>query len=645
MLSHPAPRPLPQPSSRPMGDGPARFVDAQRGADDNPGTQDAPWRTVTRGVERVPAGGTLYLRGGTYYEQVCIARAGRLDAPITLRSCPGEVAILDGGIREFAESPATAWTPVPGVPDLFRSSRAHPNCRYLLGRFADSMAGLLAYYHREDIAELDRTLLEYDASRPSPLPVYLGPGLWYDQADGHLYARLSHTRYNFATPGMENYSGVRDPREVPIVVAPYRAVPLLMDGARHVVVQDLAIRGGGENTVVMRGCEDVTFDNVLIYPGTYGLRARSCGQVKFLRSAIYGSHPPWGPHIIAALRIYSGNPPEVNRRMRELARLNTHVMLAIEGRTEDNVDYGWPSNREWEVGWCDFTDSLDGNHLGGFGVQYHHNHMDRVFDDSVYLTPLTPFAGGDIHVHSNLFTRCGIAFGIGGMSLPGGPVYVYRNVVDMRWRVPFSHHRMVHLPPFVRHGGYAPFGPLHIYQNTFISTMSPRSSDAITQDVDRNYGQSTLAFAEAGAPRRVFNNLFVHLKGMVPPSPDSLPRLSEDVQVDGNVHWDLRDPVKAQAALDAYRASDFFAQTRARYAPGWEANARAGDPQFARFSPDPAVENDYRIASGGAAAGAGVPLPKDLADPLRPTEGRPDAGAVPVGAPPLAAGKPKGGAA
>src|ERR1043166_8141200 len=96
-LSHPPMRPLPTPSSRPMGKGEARFVDAARGRDENAGSESAPWKTVMQGIERVPAGGTLYLRAGVYYENVRVGRVARADASITIRSYPGELAVIDGG--------------------------------------------------------------------------------------------------------------------------------------------------------------------------------------------------------------------------------------------------------------------------------------------------------------------------------------------------------------------------------------------------------------------------------------------------------------------------------------------------------------------------------------------------------------------
>jgi hypothetical protein len=52
------------------------------------------------------------------------------------------------------------------------------------------------------------------------------------------------------------------------------------------------------------------------------------------------------------------------------------------------------------------------------------------------------------------------------------------------------------------------------------------------------------------------------------------------------------------------------------------------------------TENDYRLQSGSAAVDAGVELPANLPDPVRGQDkGKPDIGALPLGAEPLQAGR------
>src|SRR5688500_17671991 len=92
-VSHVPMRPLPRPTGRPRASEPAYFVDATRGSDSNDGAEASPWKTVTRAFDSLKAGDTVYLRGGTYYENLYLSLPGKPDAPITIRSFPGELAI------------------------------------------------------------------------------------------------------------------------------------------------------------------------------------------------------------------------------------------------------------------------------------------------------------------------------------------------------------------------------------------------------------------------------------------------------------------------------------------------------------------------------------------------------------------------
>jgi hypothetical protein len=57
----------------------------------------APWRTIQHAADAATAGSTINVRGGTYEERVTIKVSGSAHAGyVTLRSYPGESAILDG---------------------------------------------------------------------------------------------------------------------------------------------------------------------------------------------------------------------------------------------------------------------------------------------------------------------------------------------------------------------------------------------------------------------------------------------------------------------------------------------------------------------------------------------------------------------
>jgi hypothetical protein len=79
-----------------FGQSNSSFYVSTTGADSNPGTQSAPWRTVQHAADTVRAGGTVNVRGGIYEELVNIKASGNAsDGFITFRSYPGETAVLD----------------------------------------------------------------------------------------------------------------------------------------------------------------------------------------------------------------------------------------------------------------------------------------------------------------------------------------------------------------------------------------------------------------------------------------------------------------------------------------------------------------------------------------------------------------------
>jgi hypothetical protein len=86
-----------------FGQSNSSFYVSTTGADSNPGTQTAPWRTVQRAADTARAGSTVNVRSGIYEELVSIKASGNAsDGFITFRSYPGETAVLDA--RHFAPS-------------------------------------------------------------------------------------------------------------------------------------------------------------------------------------------------------------------------------------------------------------------------------------------------------------------------------------------------------------------------------------------------------------------------------------------------------------------------------------------------------------------------------------------------------------
>ena len=626
--SHPPLRSVPAISSRALPAGPTLFVDAVRGDDAQDGSLARPWKTIQRALQQLGAGDTLLLRGGVFRENVSISLAGRKDAPITIASYPGEQAVLDGGLAEFFNAPGDAWQPFEGgAPGEFSSVRRFPNIRSVVGSFGDSMVGLHSYYHARDL-RAPHEHVELLPDKSDIQPMYCGPGLWYDRTSGRLHARLAHTHL----AGFDNYQGETDPRRLPLVIAPFRSVPLHLDRAEHLRLQDIVIRGGGFDTILIDQSSDIEFDNVTIWCGTYGVRAKGAQRLRIVRCGFYGNSPPWNTRYDAGFNSYPG------RTQRDITRYNTHAWLVPEANGEHDV-YCFPFNDDWEIAWCDFGDAgADGVYLGGVNVNFHHNLVDNTTDDGLYLSPMYArldrlIGTATLHIHQNYFRRALTMFAYGGAEpKTTDRIFFYRNIVDLRAAVrtgrPATADGTVtsYAGKLTGDHGSPPWPTMFSYHNTIIAREPSRSADM---------GASQGATADR--PRRVFNNVFVH-GGKLPPI--TVPATG-DVQSDGNIFWkpDLV-PNEAAAFLSTFRGSKAFEDSRRLYPPGFDAHSRAADPLLVHAASDAQRSDDFRLQPASPAVNAGVVLPEDWPDPLRPLDpGAPDIGALPLGIESLAVGR------
>lgn len=69
---------------------------SQTGSDSNDGSEAAPFKTINTALDNATAGTTVYVRGGTYTENVYFPQNGKADAYITLKNYPGESPVIKG---------------------------------------------------------------------------------------------------------------------------------------------------------------------------------------------------------------------------------------------------------------------------------------------------------------------------------------------------------------------------------------------------------------------------------------------------------------------------------------------------------------------------------------------------------------------
>jgi len=610
VASHAPMRPLPVASDRPLAAGPAFYVDPVRGDDAGNGSAAKPWKTIAAAVKKLRPGDTLYLHGGTYFESVTIALAGTERAPITIRAVPGELPIVDGGLREFEEAPRAAWEPVAGgAPGEFRSVHEFPAIRkdsdrgrgvWVLGNFADSMIPLHGYRFDVDL-RTDNQVWNVPGNVTPGQGIYVGPGVWFDWQTHRIHVRLAHTSLA-ALP--DNYAGETDPRKLALVIGVDRSA-LRLDKASYVRIQDLVLRGSAVRTVEIADSDHIEFDGVTIYGGSPAMWVGSTHHLRMVRSALRGNAAPWSSR--ASMK-YRGNSPYV-------------FIAGSQG----------PQSHDWELAYDEFTDGHDGLVIDSLKtLLFHHNRVDNFNDDGIYLT-LPPRASvpDGVRLYENVLSRIytTLAFSEaedGSTSNTiGSGVYVYRNVFDLRdgtytW-IPkdAAGAATISASRLCGDHGSPTWEPLFFYHNTVITAGNAW----------RDYYGAQMVMGTKDTRRRLFNNIFVQIEG----NPGLVvPRPNDDVMADGNLLWGLK--------VGSGFHGDFFAPRKAKPgAAGFGAGDLYADPRFVHLvAGDPVLDVRPR---GGGGVDAGVVIPVEWPDSLHPVDrGKPDIGALSLGAPMLQVG-------
>lgn len=620
-VSHAPMRPLPAPFDRSLSGGSAYYVDARHGDDAAQGTEAAPWKSVNHSLAKLKPGDTLLLRGGTYYESVTCTVQGTQQSPITIRAYPNELAILDGGYREFYEKPAEAWEPFKeGAKGEYRSVRVYPelaedaDARWpvvasganakavkVLGNFGDSMIPLHGYFTPVDL-RTDNCYWTLDDKLSPTQSMYCGPGVWYATDTHRIHIRLAPT--TLVALGEANYRGETDPRKLSLVIG--GATPALdIRNARNVHLQDLVIRGTRSRTVNVTGSDTVTFDGLTIYGGAPALFVEGTRNLTVFNCAFRGVSTPWS---FRSSEKYRG--------------ISTYLFIAS----------GLPPGcANFEMAFNEFTDCHDGLIISSIdGLDLHDNHVDGFNDDALYLTAIQPmgYTGRNIRIYRNHLSRSLSMFSFAGEGKETGQdaAWIYRNVIDLRAPVLTSQGRSPESATEYVGGGrtWGDHGspiwrPMRIYHNTIV-THDP---------MWRGYYGTGLCQTR-GSEKILFNNIFAQIEdlpGLEFP-PDAGP-----IQADGNLHWSvLKGPLFAGDFFEKFRASKRYEESKAQYAPGWTAQDIFADPGFVKLAVDWRDPCDFRLGQKSPAINKGIAIPQEWPDPLRDQDkGAPDMGAMPYG--------------
>lgn len=630
-------RPLAEPSQWPMPAGPTFFVDAGKGDDHNDGSKEKPWKTINYATGKLKPGDTLCLRGGIFHERVRVSVSGEKGRPITIRGCPGELAILDGGILEYLESPSTAWEPAKdGAKDEYVSKKVYSDWKMpkLVGSLADSMVPLIGYGFSADLSAGEDGVWKLKDKADAEPGVYCGPGISFNETDHRIHVRLARTRFDWLNEG-QNYRGETDPRKVPLIIAGnVTEAVLTVKKGHHLRFQDLVLRGSGRQPLIdLDADEDLEFDGLTCHGGYPGLRANSTRGLRIINSAFRGQAAPWSSR---ALMKYRSKP--------------SYILISSPGQ---------PLNADWEIAQCEFTDGHDFAHLREIhNLRFHHNFVDNFNDDGLEMGPRTKDQLA--WIYCNRISRC-LSFITQHETIttvdfdPGTGIYIFRNVIDMRQPTYGSPRRAD-----MAAGGAdedremwrtCELGTDHkspiwcnyyFYQNTVLK-KEPAWRDqyafgfavrGLTGPPRPWNGEKTIR-----SPRRVFNNIFLQVEGLpglvLPPKPEEV-----DMQTDGNLFWGIEQgPTFKGDFFAKVRQSKTFDESKKQFPSGWAAHDVFGDPKFAQWTNEKGKALDLSLQKSSPAVNAGVKIPADWVDPLRDQDkDAPDIGALPLGVAPWKVG-------
>ena len=636
VLSHAPMRPLPLPSARLLGAGPHKFVDATKGSDAQEGSEQRPWKTLAFAAGKIAPGETIVLRAGIYREHVVVKCAGTQEKPIVIRSHPGALVVLDGGLPDFYDNPSAAWEPyAAGAPGEYRSTKTYENAGVaatddqmettLLGSFAETMVPLQGCHTIDDLRSTNMRWLPEGQKLSTEKSIYCGPSICYNPETQRIHARFAHT--TLSGLGEDNFRGETDPRKHKLVIATMNAGPVLtLKGARYVRVQELVVRGARMATISVEDCDAIAFDGVTSYGGASAMRVQGTRGLRMANCALRGIAAPW-----------------TFRSSLKYRSIEARVFSASSWTPQGG------DNEDFEIARCEFTDCVDGVFIGNVrNISFHHNLVENISDDGMFLTcgtaPDGTTHGGNVHLWQNRFARCltVFAFGVGHgrqKMLPtgrqtGAGVWAHNNVFDQRQWVPYFQPRAGEPDELTFKGrlcgdhGSPAWEPMSIYHNTIISGDAPFRG---------GYLDGLGRAVAPGSPRRLFNNLLVQCTGI----PGSVfQEKNPDFIADGNLHWGIAPdaPVTAEEFLRKMRGARTAEEGKARYPAGWAAQDQYADPRFVKFSPDHREPVDLRLQAGSPALAAGVPIPAEWPLPLRSASTRGDLGAVPAGTSPWLVG-------
>ncbi|MEP7107397.1 MAG: hypothetical protein ABI760_05430, partial [Ferruginibacter sp.] len=316
---------------------------SKSGSIENDGSIDAPLLTIQSGIDKLKdPGDTLIIGGGNYAEYVEIKdKHGKKSQPINVIGIEGETVNIDGLLEDFWEFSVESPAEEKWVPALTTDIEAHPE-EYvsrekiiftedislgkngIKGAFLDGVGNkytrLINHSTIRDLRSVNekfgkitdppdtdnyikvldkdgvpKTLEDTHTEYYYPL-FFMGPGIWLNRDPGNenygkIHIRLSHTHNN--VPGLTDYSGETDPNKIGLAISKKNTNSLFVHSSEYLVLSNISIRFGGENSVDVKGGPGIRFDQVRFCCSEVGVSVGTTKGLEIKNCEFDGGLPQW----------------------------------------------------------------------------------------------------------------------------------------------------------------------------------------------------------------------------------------------------------------------------------------------------------------------------------------------------------------
>jgi len=511
------------------------------------GSAADPFRSVRKGIAEVhdrSGGGTVLLFSGHFVESIeliDVAGAGEAD-PIVVRPVDGTgEVVIDSCLPEFLKPAADGqWQPVDGASGEYRSIGHYPAPgadqqigTVNLGAFYDEPAHtrLVSYAELADLRSDNQFwpgdqgnivwrakpnapglyIHENRNNKPHRRPfVYMGPGIWFDQdpAGRRVHIRLAPTAINI--PNWPDYDPVEtDPNRLQLALSVQGKHAIFLKRCQHIRFQDLTLRFGNPETVLLNECVNIGFDHCRIRSGSRAISfgaelGRTTENIRIEHCEIDGGLPTWffrsdrkDTYLRGPNDKLEATEDEVHEH--KLGYATSGVQVSGDARSRNVV-----------VHHCEIVNAHD-SYVFGTGMRFHHNWVHNLNDDGIAVSGEAETT--DAEIYCNVLTQCLTALSFAARKAVG-PVHVYGNLIDVR------------RPTLAKRPAAADSGILdslkqgHFFKDgadegeisLFHNTLLVRDPGVLGDDVEDGNDAGFAYFATIGRgekPRTAFNNIMV----------------------------------------------------------------------------------------------------------------------------------------